>query len=404
MKYKIQDIKLPDKAARVKKTPEKKVLKVESREVRDYSWGMWLLAGISVLFLVFSLSLVFARAKVTVFAKTAVVPVRTDFNLTKNGGLVFEVARAAGEETKTITSDEAISFERKARGVVILYNTTNQDQKLLIETRLSTPDGKIFKTDKAITIPKGAVAKPGTVEVGATAEKAGEEYNVGLVDFKIVGFKGTPKYDTFYGRSKESLGGGLVGERYTVSAEAAEASLADLKTALREKLTRQLAAQAPADYFILPDTSFIDKTTANFESETPEITIKATGELFGVILNKNNLGQELAKRNIADVGETPVAVSNLNELVFTVDNKSALAGEPSDVRFAVSGDAKVVWGIDAARLAERLAGSRRKDFTTILADFPAIEKAELRVLPFWKRTLPASPKHIRVSLGEKIDF
>jgi len=62
MKYKIQDIKLPAKPAGFaapKKISEKRIVKVESREARDYSWGMWLLAGISVVFLVFSLSLVF---------------------------------------------------------------------------------------------------------------------------------------------------------------------------------------------------------------------------------------------------------------------------------------------------------------------------------------------------------
>src|SRR3989304_3954306 len=150
MKYKIQDIKIASKdrggvmvTKKSPATPEKKVIKVESREARDYSWGMWLLAGISIIFLVFSLSLVFARAKITIEAKKMDLPIDAAFNLTKTDGLIFEIATGSGEETKIVTSETTVDFQRKATGQVLLYNTTNQDQKLLIETRLLTEDGKI---------------------------------------------------------------------------------------------------------------------------------------------------------------------------------------------------------------------------------------------------------------------
>src|SRR3990172_6258815 len=299
MKYKIQDIKLPAKPAGFaapKKISEKRIVKVESREARDYSWGMWLLAGISVVFLVFSLSLVFFRAKITVEAKKMDLPIDAAFNLTKTDGLIFEIATASGEETKIVTSETTVDFQRKATGQVLLYNTTNQDQKLLIETRLLTEDGKIFKTDKAVTMPKGSADKPGSVKVGASAEKAGEEYNVGLVDFKIFGFKGSAKYDKFYGRASLPLAGGLIGKRYTLTATEAEKLLIELKEALREKLIKQISLQTPSDYFVLPDIVFVDTTTASFESETPEISVKATGQVYAVILNEKNLSKELAKK------------------------------------------------------------------------------------------------------------
>jgi len=401
MKYKIQDIKLPAKPAGFaapKKISEKRIVKVESREARDYSWGMWLLAGISVVFLVFSLSLVFSRAKITVEAKKMDLPIDAAFNLTKTDGLIFEIATASGEETKIVTSETTVDFQRKATGQVLLYNTTNQDQKLLIETRLLTEDGKIFKTDKAVIMPKGSADKPGSVKVGVTAEKAGEEYNVGLVDFKIFGFKGSAKYDKFYGRASLPLAGGLIGKRYTLTATEAEKLLIELKEALREKLIKQISLQTPSDYFVLPDIVFVDTTTASFESETPEISVKATGQVYAVILNEKNLSKELAKKTNIELADAPVSIANLKDLVFALENKEGLKNGSGEVSFSVKGDGNIVWVVDAASLKERLVGSRRKDFTAILADFPAIEKAELRVLPFWKRTLPASVKHIKVTV------
>ena len=45
--------------------------------------------------------------------------------------------------------------------------------------------------------------KPGSVEVGIYGSSAGPEYNSIPIDFKIFGFKNTPKYAKIYARSKE---------------------------------------------------------------------------------------------------------------------------------------------------------------------------------------------------------
>jgi len=399
MKYKIQDIKLQKKANLPKKLPEKKVFKEESREERDYSAGMWLLAGFSVLFLVFSLSLIFSRAKVMVEAKKAQIPVNTNFNLTKTEGLAFEVASVSGEETKEVISETSQAIERKAHGQAILYNLTNQPQKLLIETRLSTPDGKIFKTDKEVIVPKATAQAPGSIEVGVTAEKGGESYNVGLVDFKIVGFKGTAKYEKFYGRAKTPIQGGSIGQRFVLNEKEAESILAGLRKALSEKLLKEIARQTPKDYFIIPDTFFVDTSPKNFESETSKITLLASGKMYAVILKQKDFGQELASKNIADLENAPVTLTNLNDLTFTLKNKDNLVSTPSTIEFNVAGTAKIVWDVPVERLKAELAGSSRRKFKDILAEFPSVERAELKILPFWKSHLPANENSIKVTVN-----
>jgi len=399
MKYKIQDIKLPAKTKLHKIEAEKKVVKREfrhSQESRDYSWGIWFVAGIAVLFLIFSVSLVFSRAKVTIDLKRADAAINSLVTLSKADGVPFEVASVTGEEAKNITSNTSQDFDRRAKGSVVLYNATNQAQKLLIETRLSTPSGLIFKTDKALTIPAAKGETPGSIEVSVTAEKPGTDYNIGLVDFKIVGFKGTAKYEKLYGRSKTAMQGGLVGKRYFLSKEEAEKTIGELETALKEKLLQQIALQIHTDFFIIPDYYFAINIPTTFESETAEVPIKVSGELRAVIINAQKFAGELAKKNIADFGDDAVSVTNLKELTFVLKNKDKLTDQTSSIDLNVSGNAKFVWDLDVALLKEKLAGQARKDFKDTLAEFKAIDRAELKVLPFWKQSLPANTDNIKL--------
>ena len=78
--------------------------------------------------------------------------------------------------------------------------------------------------------------KPGSVEVNIYANEAGAEYNSEPLDFKILGWKGDPKYEKFYGRSKGTITGGLKGTLPALSDQEKAAISVELKQALEEKL------------------------------------------------------------------------------------------------------------------------------------------------------------------------
>src|SRR6185436_19331087 len=98
-------------------------------------------------------------------------------------------------------------------------NYSTASQNLDIDTRLEGSNGKIYKTKTKIVIPGMKDGKTGSVEVKVYASVAGPEYNSAPLDFKIFGFKGTPKYSKFYGRSKGALSGGAKGKAPALSAE-----------------------------------------------------------------------------------------------------------------------------------------------------------------------------------------
>jgi hypothetical protein len=111
------------------------------------------------------------------------------------------------------SSSVSSDLNQKAKGKVTIYNEYGKEpQQLVATTRISTSDGKIFRIIKGVTVPgtkeESGQLKPGSVEVDVIADQAGESYNINPSEFKIPGFKDSPKYDKFYAKSTVSMSGG----------------------------------------------------------------------------------------------------------------------------------------------------------------------------------------------------
>src|SRR3989344_9506234 len=159
---------------------------------------LWGVALISVVFFLFALSFLFTKAEVTVNPKIEDLILNENLSATKDASsdnLPFEVVIIPGQEERIVAGGELKDVSLSAKGTAIIYTSySSATQRLDINTRLEGSNGKIYKTEKTVVVPgmKGAV--PGSIEVGIYGAETGEEYNSGPLDFKIFGFKGTPKY------------------------------------------------------------------------------------------------------------------------------------------------------------------------------------------------------------------
>jgi len=156
----------------------------------------------------------------------------TSFNQAVIPGNLF-VFKA--DETQEFSSTGQGKDERKAKGIITIYNNYSTSPQILVATtRFETPDNKIFRLDSRIVIP-GASTKngkliPSTIDVKVTADKPGPEYNIEAVTadkpgpeynieacnlpdckFTIPGFEGTSKFKGFYGISTKAMAGGTSG-------------------------------------------------------------------------------------------------------------------------------------------------------------------------------------------------
>ena len=250
---------------------------------------------------------------------------------------------------------------------------------------------------------------PGSVEVTVYADAPGEKYNVGLTDFTVPGFKGTPRYEAFYARSQTKMAGGFSGIVKTVSNEQLDKAKNELGTALRAKLLQKAHSQKPDNFILYNDAVFfsLDEDRARAiqtDVNKDEVDVVVSGTLHGLIFNEKILSQFLAKILIPSLGaQEEVGIKDLDSLTFAVSNKELFSPtEDTALSFVIQGSPQIVWQFNIEGLRMDTLGKSKAEFKEVLTMYGSIQKAEVVLRPFWKGAFPEDPKHIEIEtvIGE----
>ncbi len=409
----LQDIKIKHQpVARVyemeirrKESQNERSIKKESstKPARGTKYGVWIVAIISVFFLLFALSYLFLKVTVTVNPKTEDLVLNENLSGSKDGGegSTFDLMSVSGEEEKILEAALEKDILKKAEGVVLIYNAfSSASQRLSIDTRLEGSNGKIYKTKKALVVPGMKGDTPGSVEVDIYGAESGEEYNSAPLDFTIFGFRGTPKYAKFYARSKGSIGGGFKGRSPFISEEKETSAMNDLKAILRAKLFKKVSDQIPDGLVLFKDAIFFNTDESGIDpvsSESKSLSLKLKGTLYGFLFDEKKLAQKIAQDKIKGYDGGDVYISNAENLSFSLSNKDKISfAEAKNINFNLKGNAKIVWKLDETAFKTDLLGKSKSDFKQILSQYPNIISADLAISPFWKMTLPTKSKDIKV--------
>jgi hypothetical protein len=376
-------------------------------------YRLWVVASASLVFLFFALSFFFTGAKVIVTPKVKNITLSEDFNATKDSPaapISFNLIAISGSEDTKVPTTSVKSFTDKATGSVLLYNSfTTTPQTLAPNTRLEGTNHKIYFLKNKTTIPGMNSGTPGKVEASIVASAVGEEYNSDPMDFKIPGFKGTSKYTMIYARSSNDITGGKAGD-YAVLTDADQSTAAALlKSTLEEKLQQQAQGQIPPGFILFKDASFLVLTKTQVDPFAPVrqsadgVPMHIEGTLYGFLFNEKNISREIANKVIDNYDESvsPVHIPDVKSLSFTLpDAASTSFADVSDIRFHLSGAIKVVWDVDAAKLAKDLLGKSKKNFNIVLQTFASVDSAELVLHPIWAFSLPSKEKNIAITVKD----
>ena len=208
-----------------------------------YLWLVVFLVLIGAGFILFGS---FASAVVTVVPKQATLSLNEVITAydkpTSAEELAFKIMSIEESASKMITAKGVEKVDKKASGQITVYNSKSViSQKLISSTRFESPTGLIFRIPSAVVVPgftknaKGEIT-PGRVEVKVIADQPGSNYNLGLVDWTIPGFKNDPKYKNFIGKSKTPMTGGASGERRVADKTDEAKTREELKQVLTDKL------------------------------------------------------------------------------------------------------------------------------------------------------------------------
>jgi len=370
-------------------------------------FAIWGIAIFAVLFLLFVLLQFFSGTIVEIVPLQKNVTIDGNFIAqkgVKETDLSFKLVVLDSSLSGEVTATGEKNVEKKASGNIIIFNKySSKPQKLIKRTRFETPNGKIYRIDKYVMVPgttiKNGKVTPGSVEVTVYADIPGEEYNTGLTDFTIPGFKGDPRFNKFYARSKTPIENGFSGVVKIASDEDVLKVEEELQNSLKETLLMQARSQVPEDFVLYDDAVFFSfKNTSNqLETNKDVIDITEDGTLYGVLFNKSELSKYITASTVATYDGGDVSVQDLEALDFNVSNREEFnPKEDTELRFTLTGPATIIWDINENLLVRDLVGIQKEDFLKVIEKYSNIQRAEATIRPFWKKVFPDNIEDITI--------
>lgn len=325
------------------------------------------------------------------------VPVAVVPSPTADGQMTGVVATETFTKAQTFTlaSDGGTPVEQKAGGTVTLINKTGSAQPLVVNTRLMSEEGVLFRIDASTTVPAN-----GTVDVTAHADAPGLSGEIPATQFTIPGLPASLQ-DDIYAVSVDPMVGGVQYVHVLT-----EQDLNDAVTSLTDAITleakEQLATGVDRQEF--PDETVTTEVLER-KSDTPpgtetgmftaSLTVKVTAVYYNASVAKDYVRSRLAAqipmgyamyRDNADAVQVSIAASDAPHGTATLDmyvDGTAVIAESADV-------------FDKSRFVGRSAD----EVQTLLSVSDAISSSSVTFTPFWLKRIPTLKDHIEIDIDE----
>jgi len=364
----------------------------------------WACVVLAVIFLGRTILVNFSSATIKITPHQEFINITTELKAARGatGNLNLEITQLEREESQIGQATELVSDGQKARGQIVIYNTySSNSQRLITETRFETPDGKIYKIQGPVVVPGN-----GSIEIMVYADEPGPEYNIGLTDFTIPGFKGTPRYEKIYGRSKTEMKGGTNENSFVISEKDIAAVKNDLKEKIENYLREKISQQKPDEYLLYKNALEIDFNDGSSSPKVGDVAdlpgggfnFKEKGKATGFLLRKNDLSSALTDKYFSASTSTEnkkISVVNLDQLDFSLLSKNA---DETEITFTLKGQGHFVWGVDTNSLASFLIGVKDNPpaggYKDVFKNYPEIERAEIIFKPAWWNWMPSDKSRI----------
>lgn len=306
---------------------------------------------------------------------------------------------------KRLFSATGTSTEQgRAKGVIRVMNGFSIfQQKLKIQTRFLSQDGKLFRSIDAVVVPAGHMEDgkmvEGFLDVEVVAAESGEEYNIGPSNFSLPGLFGNPAYTTITGKSSEPMTGGSKTQISVVTEADLNAARDGLVAELRKEVREALENKVPAGMVLLEEAVDLQvvqafspiKAGASLDSFNFSAKVQGTATVFSktdaesiakaVLSNLSQEGEKIAEQSVQIGYENVEMNMSAHSLSFDMKASSLFYKE-----------------IDPVELKARLGGVKKEEASLSLSQNPNLQKAEVFLFPFWLISLPQDPNAIEITV------
>lgn len=290
--------------------------------------------------------------------------------------------------------------ELKSRGTVRVFNNSAVPLTLTIGTRLETPDGLVYLTKKAVTIPIKKGSTPGSRDVEIEASEPGPRYNRGLEDFVVLGFKGTERAKTTTVRSITPLTGGQLDTVSVVPQESIDGALTELRNEFAGMPAddESLGVQIPEKFFLLSGARFVGSAIETIDRTDPtRVLVRIEAPITYLLLEKSSLAEKLGTQFLPTTSTVESTLS-LGDIVSL--RGQLMSGESSDnFLLPLEGQVTLLLEPDVQKVIESLQNKPRSELLQGVTGLTHVQKLELRVFPsvLWK--LPASKNRFNITIA-----
>lgn len=379
----------------------------------------WLVVLASVVFLVavagYLASVYFSYATFVITAKTIPLAINSTYiskNTPENGVLTYELAVVRGNEQIAVSASDGPKVSTSAKGKITVYNSaTPQPQLLIAGTRFADQSGRIYRLTSSISVPgytkPGASIIPGSIVASVVANQPGQSYNItrtdSVSDFKIVAYKGTPKYETVYGRISTDITGGFVGTEKKVDPKVLATATAELKSKITSSLIEEIVGTIPEGYIMYKDAYVTDFSNPIIGGDDPKTaTISMNGTVYGILFKRDALVKRIAGEQALETFDgLPYEARGLESLEFSIANAQEFSpGKKNTLIIKLKGEALLAGSIPEDELKQKFAGLALSETGDILREYKPvieIEQSSGSVTPPWAR-IPSDPTRVTIEI------
>lgn len=354
-------------------------------------------------------SYLMAGADVTVYPRHREPNVNAEFEAQRTpqpGELAYEIMTLEAEGERQVTASGQEEVATQAVGTIFIYNEQSTDPiRLITNTRFESPEGLIYKIKDPAVVPGYTTDAQGKKVRGVTtaevyADAAGENYNIQPSRFTIPGFKDEPEYTTIYAESTSAFTGGYSGMKFIIDPAELEVAQQALRTELRNSLLARIESEKPAGFAVFNDAvTFTYESLPSVEYGDNLATIKEKVLLRIPMFEEGNFAAFIAQATIPGYEGVPVRIDNYDTFTFAYTIATTSSSDISnftELKFKLSGKPLVVWKYDAELLKADLVNTNKTALTSVLGKYPAIEKANAVIRPFWQTKFPTRIDEIKV--------
>jgi len=366
--------------------PEKKV--VRCRKTKPFLIGFFLVVFVGQFF--------FTKLEIIIEPETERVEYSGQVN-----DITVEVFEIKEELTKVFSSSGKEKEEKKAQGVLKVYNNHSSSSQILVaNTRFMSADGKLFYSQERISIPgrrqEGNRTVPGEAEVRVVAAEAGQQYNIERKSkFSVPGLQGTPMYTSVYAENLEPITGGYIGEMPKILARdissAKEVLIEDILDKAQEKIKSEVSDDFVLDKELMryqvAQESVYPGLNENFESF--EISIMLEIKVFSyrktelkekaIEFLSDEIKDELSENDFFSFKKINPETLEISTIVDSVGDTLKLT-----VKFS----ADSYYNVDQDYLYSFIKNKKIKEVKETLEEQDEVKQVRIKKWPFWLGKVP----------------